>query len=106
VAVASGLEADMNLDRKAAALFLVGADPPQKFEQPIKVAALHLMPANRPFLRRADPDQPLRPAQFQCDENWGKLRLGDGRDVLNKHDRILCLGLGASIIGLEAPAAA
>ena len=77
----------MNLDRKAAPLFLARADPPQKLEQTIQVAALHLMPADRPFLRRADPDQPLRSAEFQCDENWGKLVLGDGRNRLNKHDR-------------------
>jgi hypothetical protein len=104
VAVASGLEADMNLDGKAA-LFLLRADPAQKLKQAIKVAAFHLMPANRPLPRRADPDEPLRSAQFQCDENWGKLRLGDGRYLLNKHDRSYCSGLDASTIGLEAPAA-
>jgi 4-hydroxy-tetrahydrodipicolinate synthase len=58
------------------------------------VSAFHLMPANRPLLRRAEPDEPLRSAQFQCDENWGKLRLGDGRYLLNKHDRFLCSGFG------------
>ena len=92
MAVASGLEADMNLDGKAA-LFLLRADPAQKLKQAIKVAAFHLMPANRPLPRRADPDEPLRSAQFQCDENWGKLRLGDGRDLLN---RFLCSVLGRS----------
>jgi hypothetical protein len=71
-----------------------------------EVAALDLMPANRPLLRRADPDKPLRSAQLQCDENRSKLSLGDGRNVLDKHDSILCSGLDASTIGVEAPAAA
>jgi hypothetical protein len=87
VAVASGLEASMDPGRKPGSLLLAGADPPQKLEQTIQVAALHFMPADRPSLRRADPDEPLRSAQFQCDENRGKLRLGDGRNLLNKHGR-------------------
>jgi hypothetical protein len=60
------------------------------------------LPANRPLLWRADPDKPLRSAQFQCDENRGKLRLGDERNLLNKHDRSYGSGLDASPIGCRS----
>ena len=104
--VSPGLEARVNLGRKAASLLLARRDAAQQRQQAVEVAAVHLMPANRPLLRRADPHEPLRTAQFQCNENRGKLSRGDGRNLLNKHDSILCSGFDASTIGVEAPAAA
>lgn len=87
VAVAPGLKADMSSDRPPDALLLVAGDAPQQREQPIQVAAHDFVSANRPLPRRADPDKPLRLAQFQRDENGRKLISRDGRNMLNKHGR-------------------
>ena len=85
VAVAASLKTDMDPDRNAGAPLFASRHAPQQRQEPVQVAAIDLMSANRPLLRRADPDKPLRSAQFQCDENRRKLMPGDGRNLLNKH---------------------
>ena len=85
VAVAPGLKADMDPDRNAAALLFASRHAPQQRQEPIQITAIDFMSPNRPLLRRADPDKPLRSTQFQCDENRRKLIHGDGRNMLNKH---------------------
>jgi hypothetical protein len=52
--VSPGLEAHVNLGRKAASLLLARRGAVQQRQQAVEVAAVHLMPANRPLLRRAD----------------------------------------------------